>query len=108
MSFKFGVSYNCSIGGYCVGGADDGFSSLDMIGNNLVKICNAIQETENDKDLIFVQKGTLKEGDELVGQYCSMGGKVVAYYGYDYDGNGFVYPTIVIFEDPTSIVVVED
>lgn len=102
MSFKFGVSYNCVVGMDCVGGADDGYSSTDMLGNDLSKIVSYIQAKEADPDLKVVL-----ECDNFIGEQCSQGGKVVAYLGYDYDGDGEIYPTIVIYEDPVDIEIIE-
>lgn len=100
MSFKFGVSYNCSVDNDCVGGFDDGFSSLDMVGNDLDKVIAYITKYENDADLICVREG------DYIGKQCSQGGNVVAYFGYD-DGDGEIYPTIVVFEEPSDLTVIE-
>ena len=100
MSFKFGVSYNCEVDSDCVGGFDEGCSSLDMVGNDLDKVINYITNYEKDGDLICVREGG------YIGKECSQGGKVVAYFGYD-DGCGDIYPTIVVFEDPTDLTVIE-
>lgn len=103
MSFKYGVSYNCEIGNDCVGGADDGFYSLDMVGNDLTKITAYITEHESDSDLVLV----LDDNGAFIGQGCSQGGDVVAYFGYDHYGDGEVYPTIVVFENPQDLTVIE-
>jgi len=102
MSFKFGVSYNCEVGSNCVGGADDGYYSTDMLGNDLGKICLHIQAKEADPDMTLVLND-----DNFIGEQCSQGGKVVAYFGYDYNGDGEFYPTIVIYEDPVDIEIIE-
>jgi len=102
MSYKFGVSYNCIVDDINVGGSDDGFYSLDMVGNDVGKITAYIEKYEQDPDLILVLNDDL-----YIGKECSQGGKVVAYFGYDYDGDGDITPTIIVFEDPTSLTVIE-
>ena len=102
MSFKFGVSYNCMVDDCCVGGADDYVYSTDMLGNDLSKIVSYVQAKEADPDLKVVF-----ECGNFIGKPCSQGGNVVAYLGYDYDGDGEIYPTIVIYDNPADIEIIE-
>jgi hypothetical protein len=106
MSYKFGVSYNCHINDqinvdddYCVGGADEVGTSLDYVGDSFDKICKVIEAEDFGYNMVLVTEGF------FIGYNCSLGGKVIAYYGED-NGDGDVSPEIVIFEDPSEDLMV--
>lgn len=104
MSYKFGVSYNCEIVGVIDVG-DGCCSTLDMVGNDLTKIIDYMTKGNEDPALVLVL-----DNDEYIGKEVSIGGKVVAYFAYvdsDITGYDIGEPIIVIFENPSTLQVIE-
>lgn len=112
IEYKYGVSFNCLVNGQReVGGGGEGDATLDMVGNDLDKIEEALIVDGKDQGFNYI---ALREGHDCIGHYTNVGnGCVVAVVGEDMsdmsevDEDNPFYVVCVIFEDPTFPEVIE-
>jgi hypothetical protein len=96
--FKYGVSFNCCLSGdYTVGGGEEGWKTIDYLGNDLEKL---LKQLLNDNPTYKIRIGN----DELLGRSCDMGGNVIAVL-VEEDAE-YAYTIAVVFEDPDSAPII--
>ena len=105
--YKYGVSFNCTCGGeVTVGGGEEGWASIDFVGNDKDKIIAAIIEDAQRQGLKYVYT----EEHKAVGEDVSLGDEVVGVF-FDtneaYDADDEVYASAVLFTNPNSPTVIE-
>ena len=96
--YKYGVSFNCCIldsDGVSekeIGGAEEGFTSTDYVGNDLTKIEEALCKNEYE----------MLTDHPHVGNVACVGGEIVAVF-VDRDGS----VVSVVFTEPNAPTVIE-
>lgn len=99
--YKYGVSYNCTVGrNHDVGGGGEGYTSIDFIGNDLQKILDVVCKEDPayivSYDHEYINKGVDIANDE---------GEVVAVILEDCYGDNYV--VAVVFTHPAGPEVIE-
>ena len=95
--YKYGVSYNCVLGGFDgdeIGGGGEGCTSIDFVGDDLDKVISAVIKDAKKQKLVY----EVRTKHKYVGEDTDVGGSIVAVIG-EKEGRD-LYVACVVFEDP--------
>jgi hypothetical protein len=105
--YKYGSSFNCTVGREDVGGGGEGWTTLDYVANDLDKLIARLLDDNNGQTIgtNAVQKYKIVTEHELIDESVNIGGTVVAVMVTDDDDQ---YVTCVIFNQPNSDPTIVD